>query len=157
MDTCNFGALTVLADGAAAMTSSGIGQVDSANRILDLGGKPNKTDLGVVGGMVHLRGIATIDVIALEASNTDNLYEICAMGSNESDGSKPVNLTSLKVGNYTLIPNRALGAASTGAGSTTSAGRFHLPIWTQENNIDYRYLYLYVTVAGTDASLWWMI
>lgn len=151
--TYSFDALMQLADGAAASTSSGIGQVASANKILDMGGAPSRTDLGIVGGMARIDAMAVFDVSAIVATNTDNLYTLSIMGSNNSDGSKPVNLASLLVGNFTLIPNGSTGAASTGAGSTSSAGRFELPFSTEQNDINYRYIYLYLTVVGTSKSI----
>lgn len=151
--TYSFDALMQLADGAAASTGNGIGQVASANKILDLGGSPARTDLGIVGGNARLDAMAVFDVSALVASNTDNLYTLSIMGSNNSDGSKPVNLATLLVGNFTLIPNGSTGSAATGAGSTSVAGRFELPFSTEQNDINYRYVYLYLTVAGTSKSI----
>jgi hypothetical protein len=151
--TYSYDALMVLADGAAATTSAGIGQVSSANKILDLGGAPSRTDLSIVGGFARADYMAVIDVTALVASNTDDLYTVAIMGSNNADGSAPVNLAALLLGNFTLIPNGSTGAASTGAGSTTSTGRFELPFTTEQNNVKYEYIYLYVTPVGTSKSI----
>lgn len=146
-------ALMVLADGAAATTANGIGQVASANKILDLGGAPSRTDLSIVGGFARADYMAVIDVSALVASNIDNLYTLSIMGSNNADGSKPVNLASILLGNFTLLPNGSTGSAATGAGSTSVAGRFELPFSTEQADINYEYVYLYATVAGTGKSI----
>lgn len=151
--TYSFDALMVLADGAAASTAAGIGQVGSANKILDLGGAPSRTDLGVVGGFARADYTTVIDVSAIVTGTTDNLYTLSIMGSNFADGSKPVNLASLLLGNFTLIPNGSTGSAGTGAGSTTVAGRFELPFSTEQADINYEYVYMYVTPVGTSKSI----
>lgn len=151
--TYSYDAQMVLADGAAATTAAGIGQVAAANKILDLGGAPSRTDLGIVGGFARADYMAVFDVSALVAANTDNLYTLSIMGSNFSDGSKPVNLASLLIGNFTLIPNGSTGSAGTGAGSTSVAGRYELPFSTEQADINYEYVYLYITPVGTSKSV----
>ena len=48
--TYNYDVKMLLADGAAATTASGIGQVAAANSILNLGGTGDvRTDLGIIG------------------------------------------------------------------------------------------------------------
>lgn len=151
--TYSFDKFMQLADGAAATTGNGIGQVASANKILDLGGAQTRTDLSIVGGMARLDGVVVIDVSAITVANTDNLYRLTLMGSNNSDGSKPVVLGEMSLGNFTLIPNGSTGSAGTGAGSTSVIGRYELLFSTEQGDINYRYIYLYNTVAGTSKSI----
>lgn len=143
----------LFADGAAATTASGIAQVSGANAIIDLGGAPNRTDLGIVGGYARVDMAMQIDVSALVASNTDNVYRLHVMGSNNADGSKPVVLGGIVLGNFTLIPNGSTGSAATGAGSTSVAGRYEVFFTNEQADIIYEYIYIYVTAAGTGVSI----
>ena len=153
MDTYNFDKFMQLADGAAATTANGIAQVAAASKILDLGAPLSRTDLGIVGELGRMKIAVIIDISAMITANTDDIYHIDIMGSNVSDGTKPVHLGGLKVGNFTLIPNGSTGAASTGAGSTSSAGRFIIFADTIQNDVAYEFIYLYNTVAGTSKSI----
>lgn len=147
--------LMLLSDGAAAYTGNGIGQVASANAILDLGGAPLRTDLGIIGGFARFNIGILIDVSAIVVSTNDDVYSIDVMGSNVAAGTNPVHLGGLKLGYGTLLPNgsHSAGGAAAGTGSDSSAGRFELMVATEQNAINYEFLYLYVTVAGTGKSI----
>jgi len=153
MDLYQFDKLMQLADGAAATTANGIGQVNSANQILNLGAVLSRSDLGIVGTLAHIRLAVVIDISAIVTANTDDIYYIDLMGSNNSNGTAPVHLGGLKVGNFTLIPNGTTGSAGTGAGSTTVTGRFIIFCDMIQNDVAYQYLYIYNTVAGTAKSI----
>lgn len=151
--TYSYDALLVMADGAAATATNGIGQVGAANRILDLGGALTRTDIGIVGGLARMDAAIVIDVSAIVDSNTDNVYSIDVMGSNNSNGSAPVHLGGIKLGNFTLIPNGSTGSAGTGAGSTSVVGRYEILFASEQADIKYQYVYLYNTGAGTSKSI----
>jgi len=153
MDSYSFDKFMQLADGAAATTANGIGQVAAANKILDLGAALPRTDLGIVGELGRMKVAIIIDISALVTANTDDIYNIDVMGSNNSNGSAPVHLGGLKVGNFTLIPNGSTGSAGTGAGSTTVPGRFIIFADMVQNDVAYEFLYLFNTVAGTAKSI----
>lgn len=153
MDTYPFDKFMQLADGAAATTANGIGQVAAANQILNLGAPLSRTDLGIVGELGRMKIAIVIDVSAIITANTDDTYHIDVMGSNNANGSAPVHLGGLKLGNFTLIPNGSTGSAGTGAGSTTVVGRFIIFADMIQNDVAYQYLYLYNTVAGTAKSI----
>jgi hypothetical protein len=147
--------LMLLSDGAAAYTGNGIGQVASANAILDLGGKPTRTDLGVIGGYARFNIGILIDVSAMVIGTNDDVYHIDVMGSNVAAGTNPVNLGGMTLGYGTLVPNGAhsTGGAPAGTGSDSYPGRYELMVATEQNGINYEYMYLYVTVAGTGKSI----
>ena len=153
MDTYDFDKFMQLADGAAATTANGIALVAAASQILNLGAALPRTDLGVVGELGRMRVAIVIDISAIVTANTDDIYNIDVMGSNNANGSAPVHLGGLKVGNFTLIPNGSTGSAGTGAGSTTVVGRFIIFADMVQNDVAYQYLYLYNTVAGTAKSI----
>jgi hypothetical protein len=143
----------LFADGAAAMTASGIAQVSGANAIIDLGGAPNRTDLGIVGSMSRVDMALQVDVSALVTANTDDVYRFHVMGANNADGSKPVMLGGIVLGNFTLISNGSTGSAATGAGSTSVPGRYEILFTNEQADIIYEYVYIWMALAGTAASI----
>jgi len=154
MDTYAFDKFMQLADGALASTTNNQkGQVGGASKILDLGAALPRTDLGIVGELGRMKVAVVIDVSAIITANVDDTYHLDLMGSNNSDGSAPVHLGGLKLGNFTLIPNGSTGSAGTGAGSTTVPGRFIIFADMIQNDVAYEYLYLNITLAGTAKSI----
>lgn len=152
MDTYLQDASLQFSDGAAAVTVNGIAQVAAASAIIDFGGAPSRTDLGV-GAFGFTRGAVVVDVTAIDISSTDESYRLDIMGSNNADGSKPVHLGGLALGYGTTIPNGAAGSEKTGAGSDTVIGRRMIYFTSRENDVNFRYVYMYVTVGGTTPSI----
>lgn len=151
--TYSYDAFLVMADGAAATTANGIGQVSAANKILDLGGALTRTDIGIVGGLARMDAVVVIDVSAITAGAVDLSYSIDVLGSNNSNGSAPVHLGGIKLGNFTLLPNGSTGSAGTGAGSTSVTGRYEVLFASEQGDIKYQYVYLFNTVAGATKSI----
>jgi hypothetical protein len=151
--TYSYDSKMLLSDNAAAYTASGIGQVASASAILNLGGTGDvRTDLGVIG-LTGGRGdhAAIINVTALTTA-TDGQANLWIMGSNNSDGSKPVVLGGQQVGLGSTLPNGSGTTTQTdvlGTGSTTSPGRREIFFSTEQNGIFYQYIYLYVQHIGS--------
>src|SRR4029077_20209377 len=139
--TYNYDVLMVLADGAAAVTTNSVGKVGGTNRIIDLGGTGDvRTDLGITGTTVSRGDYAAVVSISNIAVATDGSYKFSIMGSNNSDGSKPVCLAEQTWGLGTAVPNAAAGSEVTGAGSDTVAGRRELMFATEMNGVFYRYV-----------------
>jgi hypothetical protein len=155
MDTYPYDKLMQLADGAAASTANGIGQVAAANQILNLGAALPRTDLGIIGDLGRMKVAVVIDISAMVISTNDDIYSIDIMGSNVAAGTNPVHLGGLKVGYGTLLPNgsHTAGGAPAGTGSDSYPGRYIIFADMMQNDVDYQYLYLYVTVAGTAKSI----
>ena len=98
---------------------------------------------------------AVINISAV-TNTTDGHYLISIMGSNNSDGSKPVCLAELNLGLGTTLPNGAAGSELTGAGSDTVAGKREMMFPTEMNGVFYRYIYAYTSVLGaTGKSITW--
>jgi hypothetical protein len=154
--TYDYDVKMLLADGAAALTANSIGQVASANAIINLGGTGDvRTDLGIVG-LTGGRGdfAAVLDIIAL-TTVTDGAYGLFIMGSNNANGSLPVVLGGQVVGlgSSASFPNgSAAGTDILGTGSTTTPGRRELMFATEQNGIFYQYIYLYVICYGTTSK-----
>lgn len=147
-----------LADGGAATTASGIGQVASANKIIDLGGTGDvRTDLGITGNIVSRGDFAAVIYISAITNTTDGHYLISILGSNNSSGSNPVVLGELNCGLGSTLPNGTAGASElTGAGSDTVLGRREMMFTTEMNGVYFRYVYAYTSVLGaTSKSITW--
>jgi hypothetical protein len=152
MRTYNYDSKLVLSDGAAAYTASGIGQVNSANAILNFGGYPSRTDLGVVGGFARVDAACVVNISAITTA-TDGNYRLSVMGSNNANGSLPVVLGEIQVGLGSVLPNgSAAGTDVAGTGSTSTAGIREILFSTEQNGINYEYVYLYVTVSGSTSK-----
>jgi hypothetical protein len=148
----SYDAFMELADGAAAYTASGKGQVGGSSKIIDLGGAPARTDLGIVGGMARIDAACVVDISAITTA-TDGSYRLSIMGSNNSDGSLPVELAGQDVGLGSGIPNgSAAGTDVAGTGSTTTTGRREILFATEQNGVNYQYVYLYVSVLGSTSK-----
>lgn len=114
---------------AGLVAASAAAQVDSADKIVDLG-----------AGRVDARVI--LDVSALEVASTDEKYDIQLQGSNSATfASGIVDLGMLRMGNETSPIS-----------ADTSTGRFELHFTNQQNGTTYRYVRLYTYVAGSIAS-----
>lgn len=157
--TYAFDSLMQLDDGADAHTADGFGLVGGDSQIIDLGGNPSYTNIAVIGDIVgalaRIDAMAILDVADITVSEDDDQYLLSIMGSNDSDGDDPVNLATMVLGYGTMVPNGAhsSGGAPAGDGSDSAAGRFELPFTNEQNGIIYEYVYLYLTVAGMDASI----
>ena len=97
-----------------------------------------------VGDAVY-KGVAVIDITAIEVATTDEQYRICVQGSTSSTFASDVqNLAVLSV-----------GAAATGAlgGSIVSlTGRYELFFLNEQAGIVYPFVRLWTHVQGTVAT-----
>jgi hypothetical protein len=151
--TYAFDAFMQLADGANAVTAAGFTQVGGIAKILDLGGAPNRSDLGIVGGYARIDAALVVDVSALNVANANNDYRLVLLGSNNANMSAPVVLGELELGNGAALPNGVAGLASTGAGSTSFPGRYEMLFATEQADINYEFVALWVVPAGTAPSI----
>ncbi len=143
--TYSFDAKLALSDGAAPYTANGPGLVAGAQKVIDFGGAPIRFDLGIVGGFARIDAACVIDVDALVTTNANNRYVIQIVGSN--------TLGSLAGGQ--VLGSMELGntaALSSGAGTSTP-GRYELLFSTEQADINYEFVGLYVVAQGTGASI----
>lgn len=151
--TYSYDVKMVLNDGGAATVASGIGKVGGSNQIIDLGGVGDvRADLGITGTTVSRGDFACPISISNIATASDGNYKFSIMGSNNSDGSKPVCLAEQAWGLGTSVPNGSAGSELTGAGSDTVAGRREMFFTTEMNGVYYRYVYAYITVSGSTSK-----
>src|ERR1019366_9333249 len=153
MDSYQFDSMMVFDDGVTAHTASGLTTISAAAMTpIDMGGAPDNTTLGVVGGFATLRAVAVIDVSAMKIiTTTDNLYTIFVLGSNIAAGTDPAVLGALALGYGTTLPNGAhsTGGAPAGTGSDSYPGRYILLFQTHQNDVKYEFIYGYVVAVGT--------
>ena len=141
--TYPFDAFMLLSDGATAYTAAQIAKVSAANKIIDTGGAPTRTDIGLTGGLARMDQVAVLDVSAITVGAT-NLYDIFVMGSNNASGSNPVVLGSMRLGNTAVLPNGA---------QTSTTGRYEVLFSTEQADVNYEYIYLWVVPQGTSPSI----
>lgn len=141
--TYMFDALMQTSDGLTAYTTAQISKVAAANKIIDLGGALTRTDIGLVGGMSRLDAALVIDVSAITNAAT-NVYDIFIMGSNIAAGTSPAVLGGIRLGNTAVMPN---------GGATAGVGRYELLFSTEQADINYEYLYLWVVPQGNTPSI----
>lgn len=121
----------ILADGAAAMTASGVTQVASANVSKKLG--PGRFE-----------GVLIVDVSAIKISANDELYTLLLQGSSASAFSTFETLVALDLGATEV---RAGGAID------STIGRYELPFCTEQDSTVYDWIRLYCVTAGTSETI----
>lgn len=116
---------------AGLVAASAAAQVSSAAKIL------------TVGNAVF-KGVALIDVSAIEIASNTEIYTICVQGSTSSSFASDVqNLAALPLGATEVNPGGAID-------STT--GRYELFFCNEQDGITYPYLRVYTHVAGDVAT-----
>lgn len=130
--TYNQDAELIFHDGAAAVTADGAGQVASAARIHDV-------------GQARFEAVMLVDVTALDIVSNDERYIVLVQGSSSPTFASNIeNLVAIELGATEV---RAGGAKD------STVGRYELPFCNEQDNEIYRYLRVYVDVAGTTPSL----
>lgn len=107
-------------------------QVGGSDQILDLG-----------DGQYH--GVVLINVTAIEIASDDELYEIYAQGSTESDFADTIV-------NLAMLPLGAKEVMAANGDQDSAVGDYRLLFSNVWNNTVYQYFRLYVDVSGTIAT-----
>lgn len=119
----NFDADLELHDGVAALTADGAGVVDSAAATRDVGG----------ANSARFDAVCIIDISALDFTTGDETYRFKVRGSAASNMGSPAELASID----------AIGATT---------GRIELFFTNVKQGTAYRYIDLYLDVAGNTPS-----
>jgi len=115
---------------AGLVAADAAAQVDSSDKIVDLG-----------AGLVE--GDLVVDVIALEIASNDEYYDVLLQGSSESDFSSTYEvLASVKLGANEVLSSDV----------DSSIGRYIVPFRTEKNGTIYHYVRVYTDVGGTIAT-----
>jgi len=130
--TYNQDAELIFHDGAAAITADSDGQVAGADKIHDV-------------GQARFEAVMLIDVSAIDIVSNDERYVVLVQGSSSPTFASNIeNLAAIELG--------ATEVRSGGAKDST-IGRYELPFCNEQDSEIYRYLRIYVDVAGTTPSL----
>ena len=129
--TYNLDIELLLADGAAAITADGVTQVASANQSKEVG--PGRFE-----------GVLLVDVSAIKTTAGDEKYDLVLQGSQDSTFATKEIVGQLSLG---------AGAARPGGAITSSIGRYEIPFTTEQDDVDYRWVRLFVDVSGTSPSI----
>jgi hypothetical protein len=122
---------------AGLVAADGAATVDSAARVVDVGGGRFNADM-------------VIDVSAIEIASGDERYTILIQGSSSPTfASDVVNLAALPLGDASTI---ATAFGGSGGDVDDAIGRFVLPFTNERNNVIYRYLRIFVDAAGSIAT-----
>jgi hypothetical protein len=115
---------------AGLVAADAAGAVDSVDVIRDI-------------GTGHFKGMAVIDVTAIEIASNDEVYKISIQGSSSSTfASDIVDLAEISLGALEVI----------GGDVDSTTGRYELPFTNRKNNTYYRYIRCYTDVSGAIAT-----
>lgn len=128
-----------LSDGAAAYTSDGAGQVGGAAAVLDMGTDGPKAP----GGPPYSEGHIVLNVSAMSVAGGDESYTLRLQGSDTADFAAFYELSAWTLGD----------AAATGNDGDLATGGYRFPACNQIGEQSFRYLRLYVDVAGAAPSV----
>ncbi|MDI7862535.1 hypothetical protein MRS76_11240 [Rhizobiaceae bacterium n13] len=121
----------VLADGAAAITASGVTQVGGNGAVKKMG--PGRFE-----------GVLIVDVSAIKISANDEIYTLLLQGSSAEAFSTHETLASLALGATEVRPGGAVDSV---------IGRYEIPFTTEQHDAVYDWLRLYVATDGTSESI----
>lgn len=134
-----------LAD-AGLVAASAVGQVDSADAVIDFGADTFRSGgSGADGQAPYVKGDILINLIAVEVASNDEVYHAILQLSDTADFSGIVrNRCSMQFGNVDI-----------GGGSpddVTALERYTLPFDNEFGGRTFRYARLYINIAGAIAT-----
>ena len=152
----SFDANLALSDGVAAYTASGYAQYGGADGILDLGGNQNVTitlpsiadSSSITPQQARLDAVLLLWVTAVTTSGTAS-EKVIVVGSNTAAFSAG---TTIQLG---MMEFGAIASQSQPNGFVTTAPNavggslYELPFATEQNNVKYQFLKLYVAIANS--------
>lgn len=95
-------------------------------------------------GDAVFRGVAVVDVSAIEIASNDERYVLVMQGSTSATFASDVqNLAALELG---------AAAVRSGGAIASTVGRYELPFINEQNGVTYPYIRIYTDVSGTIAT-----
>lgn len=140
--TYSFDINLLLSDNAAAYTADGYTQVSGADAVLDLGGNQGTTPTQ----QARMDAMCVIDVTAIDIASGNETYVLRILGCNTSGFASAVR----ELAAITLGKGSALVPATQ---ADSIIGRYELPFATEQANVKYEFLKMYVDVGGTTPSI----
>jgi len=121
----------VLADGAAAITASGVTQVGGAAATKKVG--PGRFE-----------AVLIVDVSAIKISANDEIYTLLLQGATSDAFSTVETLVSLDLGATEVRKGGAVDSV---------IGRYEIPFTTEQHDTVYDWIRLYVVTDGTSETI----
>ena len=158
--TYTFDANMGLSDGAAAYTATGYAQYGGADAIIDLGGNQNVTitlpsiaDVAsIVPQQARIDAVAVLDLTAIKTSSGNELYKFIVVGCNNPAFNASVQqLAMLELGHTSVLDQ--LNGLTTPAPPSVGGSRYEIPFASEQNNVKYEYVKLYLVLSGTTPSV----
>jgi hypothetical protein len=154
--TYSFDANMGLSDGAVAIAASGYAQYAGADGIVDMGGNQNVTitlpsiaDVSTITPQqARIDAVCVVDVTAVTTSGTA-AEKLIIVGSNDPafGAGKTIQLGMMEFGAIAAQeqPNGFVTAAPNAIGGS----RYEIPFTTEQNNVKYQYVKIYVVIANS--------
>jgi D-serine deaminase-like pyridoxal phosphate-dependent protein len=128
-----FDANTELSDQTAAVTASAAATVDGSAKIIDFGAN------------TRVDAWAVINVTALDIASNDELYTFTIQGSSSASFASDIqNLASISFGATEVRPGGAIDS---------TVGQYEVGFTNEQDDVIYRYVRLYRTIAGTSPTI----
>lgn len=138
----NFDANLVLSDGSA-VTADGYTTVGGSTATLDLGGNQSTSPTQ----QARIEMACVLEVSAIDTTSSDERYNIKILGSNDSAWAS---------GNVVSLAEFSLGYGGAGVPTTlatSTTGEYEMFFATEQDDVKYQYIRMYVDVAGTTPSI----
>ena len=154
--TYSIDANMILSDGAAAITASGYSQYAGADGIVDFGGNqgvtitlPSIADVSTITPQqARIDAVLVIDLTAVTTSGTAS-EKLILVGSNNPafSAGTTIQLGMMEFGAIASQeqPNGFVTAAPPAVGGS----RYEMPFCTEQNNVKYEYVKVYVVIANS--------
>lgn len=154
--TYSFDANMALSDGAAAITASGYAQYAGADGIVDLGGNQNVTitlpsiadSSTITPQQARIDAVVVLDLTAVTTSGTAS-EKVIVVGSNDPafGAGKTIQLGMMEFG--AIASQDQPNGFVTAAPSAVGGSRYEIPFSSEQNNVKYEYVKIYVVIANS--------
>jgi hypothetical protein len=153
--TYSFDANMVLSDGAAAYAASGYAQAFGADGIIDLGGNQNVTitlpsiaDVTTITPQqARIDAMLVIDMTAVTTTGTASEKIIAVLSNDPAFGAgKTIQAGMMEFG--AIVSQDQPNGFVTAAPPAVGGSRYELGICSEQNNVKYQFLKLYVAIAN---------
>jgi hypothetical protein len=145
-----------LSDGAAAITASGYAQYAGSDGIVDFGGNQNVTvtlpsiaDVSsITPQQARIDAVCVIDMTAVTTTGTASEKLILVLSNNPAFSAGTTIMAGMMEFGAIASQDQPNGFV-TAAPPAVGGSRYEIPFTTEQNNVKYEYLKLYVVIANS--------
>lgn len=154
--TYSFDANMALSDGAAAYTASGYAQYGGADGIIDLGGNQNVTvtlpsiadSSSITPQQARIDAVCVLDLTAVTTTGTASEKVIIVLSNDPAFGAgKTIQAGMMEFG--AIASQSQPNGFVTAAPNATGGSRYEIPFSSEQNNVKYQYVKIYVVIANS--------